>query len=73
MHRTENMAPSPAIDFTALLADVPRGAWVAISSDTERLLAYGSDMKKVLEEAKHGGEQNPIIMRVPECASSLFL
>ena len=73
MQRIENMAPAPAIDFATLLADVPRGAWVAISSDTERLLAYGSDMKRVLDEAKHGGEQNPIIMRVPECPSSLFL
>ena len=61
------------LDLAALLKDVPRGAWVAISEDRKRLIASGSDMRLVLEEAKKSGENNPIIMRVPQAAGALLL
>lgn len=66
------MATVPALDFAALLKDIPRGAWVAISADQHRVIAFGADMRKVLEDAKQTGEIDPIITRVPESASSLF-
>ena len=40
-----------AIDFPKLFDDIPRGAWVAISQDHERVLAFGSDINKVIEDA----------------------
>ena len=67
------MAAVPAIDFTVLLKDVPLGAWVALSSDRTRVLKYGSDINKVLADAKATGEEDPIIMRVPECPLTLVL
>jgi hypothetical protein len=66
------MATVPALDFSALLKDVPRGAWVAISADQHRVVSYGADMRKVLEDAKLTGEKDPILTRVPESASALF-
>jgi len=66
-------APLPGIDFGSLLADIPAGAWVAISSDGSKVLSYGSDIRAVIEQAKGDGEHDPIIMRVPECSSSLFM
>ena len=61
-----------AIDFTALLKDVPRGAWVAISSNRDQLLAYGAELRDVLEKARSQGEENPVIYKVPEQPSSMF-
>lgn len=62
-----------AIDFSRLLSGIPRGAWVAISQDRDRVLAFGSDMRKVIEDAKGKGEPLPIIVRVPESPSCLVL
>lgn len=62
-----------AIDFGALLKDVPRGAWVAIARDQARVIVYGADMRDVLEKARATGEVDPIIMRVPEAESALIL
>jgi hypothetical protein len=63
----------PALDFSALLKDIPRGAWVALSEDAKRVLSYGSDINKVLQDAKDEGEDKPTIMRVPETSTSLML
>ena len=58
---------SPAIrDFGKLLAGVPPGAWVAISQDESRVVAYAAEMRDVIEKAHEAGEQNPILMRVPQ-------
>ncbi|MGA3024738.1 MAG: hypothetical protein ABSF98_08230 [Bryobacteraceae bacterium] len=67
------MAAVPAIDFGTLLKDIPRGAWVAISSDYERVVSYGAELRTVLEDAKSAGEPEPILARVPESPGSLFL
>jgi hypothetical protein len=67
------MPTLPAIDLTEILKGVPRGAWVAIAHNEERLIAFGSDLRAVIEEAKTKGESDPIITRVPESASSLML
>lgn len=63
----------PALDFTELLKDIPRGAWVALSEDHSRVVAYGSEMRDVLEEAETKGEHEPIIMRVPQASCALIL
>jgi hypothetical protein len=62
-----------SIDFTKLFSNIPRGAWVAVSPDHEHVLTFGSDMAKVIEQAKQQGEPLPIIVRVPESPSCLVL
>jgi len=53
-------------DISKLLAEVPRGAWVAISKDQERIIAYAAELQEVLQKAKEAGENDPIVTRVPE-------
>ncbi len=62
-----------AIDFGTLLRGIPKGAWVAISENQERVVAYSADMHDVLEQARRLGEADPIILRVPESESALML
>ena len=61
-------ATLPAIDFTALLKGVPKGAWVAISAEHDRVVTFGADMRTVLETARKMGEKDPVITRVPEAS-----
>jgi hypothetical protein len=67
------MLTIPAVDLKELMKNVPRGAWVAISEDGQRVVAYGSDMREVLDEAKRLGEKDPLIARVPESTAALIL
>jgi len=60
-------------NISKLLANVPRGSWVAISQDEERLIAYGAELSDVLKRAKEKGEQDPIVTRVPESDSITLL
>ena len=62
-----------SIDLSDLLKGVPRGAWVAISSDNERVIAFGSDIRAVIAESKKKGEDDPLITRAPESVSTLML
>ncbi len=63
----------PAIDLAALLKGIPRGAWVAISADHNRVIVYGSEARQVLEDAHKQGEKNPVLVRVPESATALMM
>jgi uncharacterized protein DUF5678 len=67
------MATMPALDLATMLKGIPRGAWVAISEAKDRVIAYGSDLRVVIEDAKRKGEADPLITRVPESASTLIL
>ncbi len=60
-------------DVSKLLADVPKGAWVALSKDEERVIAYAAELPEVLAKAKETGETDPVITRVPEADSSTLL
>jgi Family of unknown function (DUF5678) len=63
-----------AKDISKLLADVPKGAWVALSNDEERVVAYASELEEALEKAREAGESDPVVTRVPkDGASSLIL
>lgn len=67
--------PPSASGFTfseSLLSEIPRGAWVAISSDGLRVISYSADMKMVLQQANERGESDPILTRVPESCTALF-
>jgi hypothetical protein len=60
-------------DISKLLAGIPRGAWVALSRDEERVLAYAAELQDALQQAKDAGESDPIVTRVPESDSSILL
>ena len=61
-------------DVSKLLAAVPKGAWVALSKDEERVIAYAAELQEVLQKAKEAGENDPIVTRVPEAdGTTLFL
>jgi hypothetical protein len=53
-------------DFGKLLKGVPLGAWVAISHDEDRVLAYAAELKDAIRKAQELGEENPVIVRVPQ-------
>jgi hypothetical protein len=52
--------------LTALLEGIPAGAWVAISEEQNKVLAWGIDAQEVLHEAQGKGEHSPLITRVPD-------
>jgi hypothetical protein len=60
-----------AINLSDILKDVPRGAWVALWHD--HVIAFGADMQQVLAEARKKGIKEPLIVKVPDRAESLFL
>jgi uncharacterized protein DUF5678 len=60
-------------DVTKLLANLPRGSWVALSHDEERVVAYDAQIEEAIRKAKEAGEENPIITRVPEKDAVLLL
>jgi hypothetical protein len=66
------MAP-PVTDLGELLKDVPPGAWVAISQDEQRVVAYAAEMRDALSQAKELGEECAIVFRVPPFPASFVL
>ena len=63
-----------AKDVSKLLVGVPKGAWVALSENEDRLVAFAAELQDLLQKAKEAGENNPIVTRVPETdGSALFL
>ena len=62
-----------AKDVSKLLADIPKGAWVALSRDEERVVAYAAELQEVLRLAKEAGENDPIITRVPEAEAATLI
>jgi hypothetical protein len=60
--------------ISKLLVNVPKGAWVALSSDESRVVAFASELQDVLAKSKELGEKNPVVMRAPdEGSSTLFV
>lgn len=67
------MPPLPGLNLVELFKGLPRGAWVAASQDGKRVIDYGWDLQTVITRARGKGEQDPLILRVPETANSLAL
>ena len=61
------------INFDVLFKGIPKGAWVAVSEDQERVIEFGFEMREVLAKARASGEPNPIMIRVPESVGALIL
>lgn len=65
---------APAVqDFTKLLSQVPAGAWVALSQDEQRVVAYDAEVGEAIRKAKEAGEPNPVVTRVPQKPVALAL
>jgi hypothetical protein len=63
-----------AKDVSKLLVGIPKGAWVALSRDQDKVLAYAAELQDAIQKAREAGENDPIVMRVPEGdASTLIL
>lgn len=67
------MAAAMNFDYAALLKNVPPGAWVAISERERRVIAYAAELQAVVDKAHEAGERDPLIVRVPEQAATMFL
>jgi len=55
-----------------LLAEIPKGDWVALAHDETRVVAYGAELQNVVRRAKESGEDDPVVIRVPR-RSLIFL
>jgi hypothetical protein len=55
-----------AKDISRLLKDVPKGAWVALSNDEERVVAHAPELEEALNKARDAGESDPVVTRVPQ-------
>ena len=66
-------ATLPTWDLGKLLKDIPPGAWVAISRMSGAVLAYSADMQSAIEQAKAKGEDQPVIIRVPDVQAALLV
>ena len=73
MTNSDEAAVIEPIDFEGLTKDVPRGKWVAISSDHARVVAHGDSVDEVISGAERAGENDPLIARVPEENTVLVL
>jgi hypothetical protein len=71
--RTGGFAILVVKDISKLLVGIPKGAWVALSKDEERVIAYSAELPDVLDAAKKAGEPDPVITRVLEADSSTLL
>ena len=60
-------------ELSELLKGIPEGAWVAISENQHRVLAYGVDPQAVLNESRNKGEDHPLIVRIPDQAVAMYL
>ena len=60
-------------DLPDLLKGIPAGAWVAISEQQHKATAFGADPQAVLNEAREKGEELPLMVRVPDRNSAMFL
>jgi hypothetical protein len=53
-------------DISKLLVGIPKGAWVALSKDENRVVAYAAELPEAIQKAKDAGENHPVVVRVPE-------
>jgi hypothetical protein len=64
---------STVTDLPDLLKGIPPGAWVAISERQNKAIAFGLDAQAVQAEAQRKGEEQPLMVRVPEQTLAMFL
>jgi hypothetical protein len=60
-------------ELSKLLSDIPRGAWVALSHDESRVVAYSQELKDAIRIANSRGEPDPVVTRVPAVNCTFLL
>ncbi len=60
-------------DVSKLLVGIPKGAWVALSKDEDKVIAYAAELQEAIKKAKELGENDPVVVRVPESDGSTLL
>jgi hypothetical protein len=61
-------------DVSKLLVGIPKGAWVALSNDQERVVAFAAELQDAIRKANELGERDPVVCRIPETdGATLFL
>jgi hypothetical protein len=60
-------------DISKLLVGMPKGAWVALSREEDRVVAFAGELQEALQKAKAAGENDPVVIRVPESDASTLL
>ena len=71
--RKVDIMATALIHLAELLKDVPAGAWVAISEEEEKVVAFGADIQQVIAEARVKGVKQPLIAKAPDRQEILFL
>jgi hypothetical protein len=69
----EDKMATATVELSDMLKGIPSGAWVAISERLHKVVAYGVDPQAVLNESHSKGEERPLIVRVPDQNSAMFL
>jgi hypothetical protein len=60
----------PVKNYDHLLIGVPKGDWVVLANDQERMIAHGPDLDALVQIAKESGENLPFITKVPDIDDS---
>lgn len=63
----------PSKDISRLLIGIPKGDWVVLSNNQERLLGHGPELEILIQQAKESGEPLPFVTRVPDIEGSILL
>lgn len=71
--RKEAGMATTVADLPELLKGFPPGTWVAISERQNTALAHGDDLQVVFAEAQRKGENQPLMVRVPDQHLAMFL
>jgi hypothetical protein len=64
---------TPIADLSSLLEGIPAGASVAISENRHKAIAFGPDALAVFNQAQEKGEESPLMVRIPDHNSAMFL
>lgn len=51
--------------LSTLLSEIPKGAWVALSHDEQRVVAHAPELNDAIRMANSLGESDPVVTRVP--------
>ena len=54
-----------AKDISKLLVGIPKGAWVALSSDQEHVVAYAGELQDAIQKSKAVGGMSPLCFVFP--------
>lgn len=60
-------------DFGKIFEGVPRGSWVTLSHDEERVVACDVKLEEAIRKAKEAGEPEPYVIRNPDNPTLLAL